>query len=122
MSKHKLQEIAFVLICIAAVAAFLGLIFVATNNFMPTTVIGRVVAYRQTIDPIMKYKYTVVVMVYDTIIFKDESETPISTGERKYRYSGWHDFELGSVYKIYSKGEWHWAVPSIVEIAKLPES
>jgi len=122
MDREKLQKIAVALMFIAAMALFLGLMFIGTNNFMPTTVIGRVVAYKQTIDPILKYKYTVVVMVYDTIIFKDESETPISTGERRYSYSGWHDFELGSVYKIYSKGEWYRAVPSIVETDKLPES
>ena len=80
MSKEKLREAAVVLICIAAVATFLGLVFITTNNFMPTTVIGRVVAYRQTIDPILKYKYTVVVMVYDTIIFKDESEPRSAQG------------------------------------------
>lgn len=96
-----------------------GIMFLSVNNFMPMTQVGKVVSYSQSIDPVFKYKYTRVVMVYETIIFNDGSETPISTGERDFKYHGWHDFELGLVYKIYSEGRWYWAVPSIIEVDKI---
>ena len=92
-----------------------SMIYLDMSKFMPMTVTGKVVAYTQSQNVFLKYKTTKITMVWDSISI-NEGENPISIGERTYYYNGWHDFELGNVYKIYSKGEWYWAHPSIIDM------
>ncbi len=116
MDEDLKSMIKLIIVSLAFFLFFFGTITISFSNFMPMTQIGKVVSYSQSIDPVFKYKYTRIVMVYETLIFDNDSETPINTGERDFKYLGWHEFELGSIYRIYSEGKWYNAVPEIIEV------
>lgn len=105
------EKIATTLLIIVICLFTLLILNTHRNNMMAHVETGYVVGYVQKFAWLGDVPITVVTYSYKIIDLNTDDEPIVKT--KKVTYGGHYDFEIGSLYKVYSVGNFGWLYRSI---------